>query len=171
MNHRAPEQSNLTKPMVARTPLLALLAAGCLLLAAPADAQRRAPDGTIAGDYEVKFEQVANNCTDIGMNLSRGTITVTERANRRVDLQIPLVPGLTGTTSGGGKFKAQAPRGRTGIQGVDGQFSAAGRVDDGLIQMVFIAEYYKGKKPLCTQSWNVSGLHKNRLRKGSLSDP
>ena len=55
------------------------------------------------------------------------------------------------------RVKATSRLGATSIQGLDGKFSVAGRVADGSLQLVFIAEYYVKQKPLCTQSWNVTG--------------
>jgi hypothetical protein len=67
---------------------------------------------------------------------------------------------MKGATSKGGKFNAKAKKGGTAIQGVDGKFSVTGTVKDGVLQLVLVAEYYNGEKPLCTQSWNASGLEK-----------
>jgi hypothetical protein len=113
----------------------------------------------IAGHYDIKFDEVANNCTTTGMNLSRASIELTQKG-RFISVTIPMVPLMKGTMGKTGKFKAKAKRGKTAIQGVDGKFAVAGRVDDGLIQIVFIAEYFNGKRPLCTQSWNGSGVKK-----------
>ena len=71
-----------------------------------------------------------------------------------------MVPILSGTVSRGGKFQAEVKRGKTAISGVDGRYSIAGRVDGTAIQFLFIAEYYRADKPLCTQSWTATGARK-----------
>jgi hypothetical protein len=145
-----------------RATLTAVVAALALLGAAGTSAAQGKAEQPIGGKYEVRFEEVQNSCSTTGMSLSRANIELTERA-RRVDVTIPMVPAMSGTVSKGGKFKARAKRGRTAIEGVEGSFSVAGRVSEGIIQLVFIAEYFKGKKPLCTQSWNASGVNKDKL--------
>jgi len=112
---------------------------------------------SIKGKYATKFEAVANNCAKVGMSLSSATVEVSQQKERGVSVTIPSVPIMSGTVSRGGKFRASARRGKTAIQGVAGRFSVAGRVEKGTIQFLFIAEYFEGDKPLCTQSWNASG--------------
>jgi len=112
---------------------------------------------SIKGKYATKFEAVANNCSKAGMSLSSATVEVSQQKERSVSVTIPSVPIMSGSVSRGGKFRASARRGKTAIQGVAGRFSVAGRVEKGTIQFLFIAEYFEGDKPLCTQSWNASG--------------
>ena len=119
-----------------------------------------ADNGEIAGKYQVKFEEVQNSCNGTGMSLHKAEIEIFRGKRKRIDVTVPMVPIMKGVASKGGKFKAKAKRGATAIKGVDGKFSVSGRVNDGVIQMVFIAEYFKGKQPLCTQSWNASGVKK-----------
>jgi hypothetical protein len=137
---------------------LIILAVGSLN---PAAAQTKKPAVT-AGTYEVSYEEVSNNCDEVGMNLSRGALKLTTKGKDGVVVDIERIPLMSGSVSKAGKFKAASKIDRTSIQGLDGKFSAAGRVDDGLLQMIFIAEYYVDKKPLCTQSWNVSGLRADK---------
>jgi len=150
--------------------VVASWAASSTLGAGGAQAQRAKVKKTRApasGDYEVKFEQIANNCTDTGMSLSKGTFTLSEKKGGKLEISFPMTAVMFGRISDDGKFQAKADLGGTGIQGVQGKFSIAGRVDDGLIQLVFIAEYYgSGKKPrpLCTQSWNASGLRSDKMK-------
>ncbi len=130
----------------------------------PAYAQRkRKPKQRVAGVYEVKFEEVGNSCGDRGFGLSRGRIKLKRTRGRRMSLTIPLIPLLTGVVSRDGKFRARAKLGSTNTVGMQGRFAANGRVDDGVIQLVLIAEYFTKKRPLCTQSWNVSGIRKDAL--------
>lgn len=154
-----------------RTPtlLLTAVASGALLCAAApgsASAQHHRRGGSgdddvrLAGSYAVTFEEVSNNCgvAGIGMNLGSAKVAVSQpHGGHAVQVTIPSVPIMSGTASKGGKFRAVARRGKTAIQGVDGRFSVAGRVDRKGMRVLFIAEYYRGKKPLCTQSWNASG--------------
>jgi hypothetical protein len=130
----------------------------CLMaIASPAAAQ----DGAdIAGTYDVKFEEVQNSCKDTGMTLRRSSVELSRGARKRMDVTIPMVPIMKGVASKGGKFNAKAKKGATAIQGLDGKFSSSGHVKDGVLQMVFVAEYFNGDEPLCTQSWNASGIKK-----------
>jgi hypothetical protein len=99
------------------------------------------------------------------MVLRTGTITLAIDAAKRkkkekdwFTVSIPIAPVMYGSPPSEGKFRVVAKRGSTGIRGVRGQFSASGRVNDGVIQFVYIAEYFSDDdKPLCTQSWNASG--------------
>ena len=68
-------------------------------------------------------------------------------------------------------MKATSKLGPTSIQGLDGRFSVAGTVnEDGVLQMVLVAEYYVNKKPYCTQSWNVSGVRAGEAPKAKKTD-
>ena len=111
----------------------------------------------VAGSYKVTFSSVANNCDGVGMNISSAEVQLHESAGRKLSVTIPAVPIMKGAVNRAGKFKTSVKRGKTAIQGVDGRFSAAGRVAKDNLQLLFIAEYFKGDKPLCTQSWNASG--------------
>jgi hypothetical protein len=129
-----------------------------LVLTASARAARADDGASIAGVYEIKFEEVQNSCDATGMTLTRSTVELHKGARKRMDVIIPAVPIMKGVASKGGKFNAKVKKGATAIQGVDGKFSVSGHVKDGVLQMVFVAEYYRGEAPLCTQSWNASGV-------------
>ena len=137
-----------------------LLASLAVTLVAGAGAAAQGTAGAepkVEGKYAAKFERVANNCTKAGMSLASTTVDVSQPKTRSVSVTIPAVPIMSGSVSRGGKFRAVARRGKTAIKGVDGRFSVAGRVEKRNIQFLFIAEYFEGEKPLCTQSWNASG--------------
>ncbi len=145
----------------------AMIAAMIALGVGTADAQKKkrgeAEDiEALMGDYDVKFEEIANNCAQTGMNLRKGTITLSltskKKKAQRFTVSVPIAPVMYGADPSKGKFRVKAKRSGTGIQGVTGQFAASGRVNDGVIQFVYIAEYFTRGKPLCTQSWNVSGV-------------
>ena len=126
-------------------------------LAAPAAADKTEPD--VAGTYEVKYEDVANNCTaaNTGISLARGTLKVTKKG-KAITVDVQRFDVMSGTAAKGGKLRASSKIGMSPIDGTTAKASVAGRVEDSLIQLVFVVEYYVGKKPLCTQSWNVSGV-------------
>ncbi|RMH40424.1 MAG: hypothetical protein D6689_13860 [Deltaproteobacteria bacterium] len=142
------------------------IAAGLAVLAAvaPARAQKAKPRiEDIVGDYKVKFDEIANNCTQTGMSLRKGVVTlaIDRKGNRKrwFSVSIPIAPVMFGSEPRDGKFRVRAPRAGTGIRGVLGEFNASGRAASGVIQFVYIAEFFtKDGKPLCTQSWNVSGV-------------
>lgn len=144
----------MRQPRLALATLAVTLAA--LAGAAAAQGKGDAPP-KVEGKYAARFEVVANNCSKAGMSLSSATVEVSQPKPRSASVTIPAVPIMGGVVSRGGKFRAVAKRGKTAIQGVEGRFSVAGRVEKGTIQFLFIAEYFEGDKPLCTQSWNARG--------------
>lgn len=154
--------------MRSRLTTVVVVAAAMLAAAVgPADAQKKKREKQenvkdLVGDYSVKFEEIANNCTQTGMNLRKGTVTLAlttaKKKAQRFTVSIAIAPVMYGADPKKGKFRVKAKRSGTAIRGVDGEFSASGRVNDGVIQFVYIAEYFTSGKPLCTQSWNVSGV-------------
>ena len=136
-------------------------ALGLTLVATPAVA--RADD--VAGAYEVKFEQVSSNCEHPIAYPARGTVKIDIKGN---DLQVDIerTPLMVGKPTKNGKISAKSPRpGHTPIEGMDGVFSIAGRITgDGMVSLVMIGEYQAGGKPLCTQSWNLSGLKADKVK-------
>ncbi len=113
----------------------------------------------VAGRYEVKYEEVTTNCENTGITLTRGVFEIEKRKAQTVAVDIERIPLMTGSAAKGGRVKATSKLGPTSIQGLNGRFSVAGTVnDDGVLQMVLVAEYYLNNRPYCTQSWNVSGV-------------
>jgi hypothetical protein len=115
------------------------------------------PTAGAQGTFKVKFEQVANNCKNTGMTLGKADVRIDKGKGSSISVTVPMVPIMKGSSGKGGKFKAKAKKGKTGIAGVDGRFRIQGRVNGNAIQFLFIAEYFKGDAPLCTQSWNGNG--------------
>jgi hypothetical protein len=151
MQHR----SSTFRPWAA---VAALAGALAIAGAAPAAAQKgrgAGPDETF-GTYDVRYEEVSSNCTTTSIAMSRGTLEVSKRKAQLV-VNIQRFPLMFGTPAKRGKVRAASKVARSSIEGVDGKFSVAGKVEEGLIQLVFVAEYYVKGKPLCSQTWNVSG--------------
>ena len=143
-----------THKTVARLVALAGLAVG-LVGATPL----AMADETVEGVYEVRFEEVANNCTNVGMALGRGQLKVVKKKNN-ISVDIERIPVMNGVPGKNGKLRASSKLGATSIAGLDGKFSVAGAITGGALSLVFVAEYYVKDKSLCTQSWNVSGARK-----------
>lgn len=126
----------------------------------------------VAGTFEVKYEEVTSNCQDTGMVLSRGELEIAKRKGSQVAVDIARMPIMTGTANKGGRIKAASKLGKTSIQGLDGRFSVAGTVNnDGVLNVVFVAEYYVSGKAYCTQSWNVSGFRKEATKPDAKAAP
>ena len=126
----------------------------CMFLAAPAFA-----DDNVAGVYDVKFEEMASNCSPPPVALGRGKLTIDIKKSS-LTVNTDLIPQLVGVPSKGGKINAKTTKvvGTT-VVGLSGKYSVAGRVDGAMLSLVLVAEYIKqaDNKPYCTQSWNVSG--------------
>jgi hypothetical protein len=116
-------------------------------------------DDLVAGSYEVKFEQVSTNCEHPLNYPQHGALKIDVKgADVQVDIErTPLMVGKAART---GKVSVKSPKpGHTMMEGMDGVFSIAGRISsEGMLALVMVGEYTTGGKPLCTQSWNLSGL-------------
>ena len=133
-----------------RTTSLAAFAGLALVLAAsPAHAD-------VAGVYDVKYEEVSTNCTS-PLKYPHGKLEVKVKGTG-VTVDIDRTPLMQGSVGKGGKISAKSKLGNTSIEGMTGVFSVAGKVTaDGVLAFVMVGEYTAGGKPLCSQSWNVSG--------------
>lgn len=115
-----------------------------------------------AGTYEVKYEEVADNCTT-GLSMARGELNIRNEGKNLV-VDIARVPKMYGKPNKTGVVRATSTKGRTSIEGLDGKFSVAGRADGNVLELVLVAEYYVKDSALCTQSWNVSGNKKSEAK-------
>ena len=118
----------------------------------------------VAGAYDVKYDLTANNCSSELLKFARGELRIDIKGTT-MSVDIERVPMMTGAPTKTGKItaKSRPQGGHTAVMGMDGVFSVAGRVQNGLLSLVFVGEYYTaaGHKPLCTQSWNISGVRKD----------
>jgi hypothetical protein len=136
---------------------------GALGLVLLATGPSRADD--LPGAYDVKFEQVSSNCEHPIAYPLHGSIKIEVKgSDLQVDIErTPLMVGKVSKSPAPDKpikVNARSPRpGHTPIEGMDGVFSVAGRITpEGMLWLVMIGEYQASGKPLCTQSWNLSGL-------------
>ena len=111
----------------------------------------------VGGTYEVKYEEVSSNCTTTKLAYAPGPLAVKQKGNQLV-VDIDRTPEMIGAPAKNGKLSAKSKLGGTMIDGMKGVFSVAGRITpEGTLYLVMIGEYSANGKPLCTQTWNVSG--------------
>jgi hypothetical protein len=117
----------------------------------------------VTGSYDVKFEQVSTNCEHPVAYPVRGTLKIDVKGDE-MQVDIDRTPLMVGKSAKPGqssaKISAKSPRpGHTPVEGMDGVFSVAGRITgEGMLSLVMVGEFQSSGKPLCTQSWNLSGL-------------
>ena len=137
------------------TRIFMMIAALSASTSLPAAAQPA--DSGVAGTYGANFDEVANNCEGIGMTLREAPIVIRERGGGKVEIVVAGRAPLAGELGKGGKVRAVGREQVPGSPAAEARLAISGRVDARGLQMVFIAEYYSGDKPRCTQSWAVSG--------------
>ena len=110
----------------------------------------------VAGTYEVKYEEVSTNCTS-PLRYPHGKLQVKVKGNT-VTVDIDRTPVMTGSVTKAGKVSAKSKSGATSLDGMNGVFSVAGKITpEGMLSFVMVGEYTASGKPLCSQSWNVTG--------------
>lgn len=126
-----------------------------LLLVAAAAGPALAED--VAGVYDVKYEAMASNCPS-SLSFKNGELKIEVR-QKSLLVNIETVPQMVGVADvQKGKINAATKKASpTLVEGMDGKFSVAGRVQSGVLQLVFVGEYSTKGKALCTQSWNITG--------------
>jgi hypothetical protein len=128
-----------------RTVKLSVALAVVVAAAAPAHAD-------VAGTYDVKFEEVSTNCQS-----PHGKVTINVKASR-LTVDVDRTPIMNGVPAKNGAVNAKSKLSSTMVEGMLGTFSVAGKVTpEGQLLLVMVGEYSANGKPLCTQSWNVSG--------------
>jgi len=130
---------------ILRKTITSSVAVLCLAVASPALAQE-------AGTFKAKFTKVVDNC-DKGLDLSKASLSIATK-DRTITVRIDALPPLTGKAGKRGKLRAES---KGTSNGMDVRYGLNGRVSDGELQAVFVAEYFTGKTPVCTQSFRVVG--------------
>tara|TARA_R110002096_G_scaffold44526_13_gene120542 strand:+ start:132733 stop:133218 length:486 start_codon:yes stop_codon:yes gene_type:complete len=130
---------------ILRKTITSSVAVLCLAVASPALAQE-------VGNFKSTFTKVVDNC-DKGLDLTKASLTIS-KTEGSVTVRIDALPPLVGKAGKRGKLRAEA-KGKG--HGMDVRYGLNGRVSDGELQAVFVAEYFKGKTPVCTQSFRVVG--------------
>jgi hypothetical protein len=111
----------------------------------------------VQGVYDVKYEQMSSNCSN-ALSFKGGELKIDVKQKSLV-VNIETVPQMVGVADlAKGKINAVTKKASpTLVEGMDGKFSVAGRVQSGVLQLVFVGEYSAKGKALCTQSWNITG--------------
>jgi len=111
----------------------------------------------VAGVYDVKYEEVSSNCTMTKLAYGPGPLRVKLKGQQLV-IDIARTPEMVGAQPKHGKVSAKSKLAPTMVDGLKGVFSVAGRITpEGTLYLVMTGEYSASGKPLCTQTWNVSG--------------
>ncbi|MBA3453478.1 MAG: hypothetical protein H0T42_10335 [Deltaproteobacteria bacterium] len=111
----------------------------------------------VAGTYEVKYEEVSTNCNS-PLKYPAGKLVVKQPKGTSVTVDIDRTPLIQGSVGKAGKVSAKSKSGNTSLDGMTGVFSVAGKITpEGILSFVMVGEYSAGGRPLCSQSWNVSG--------------
>ena len=112
---------------------------------------------TVSGTYDVKYEDVGNNCPS-PLRYAHGKVLVKNPKGQSVTVDIDRTPLMLGSTLKKNGISAKSKTGPTMLDGMDGVFSVAGKITpEGLIDLMMVGEYSVKGKALCTQSWKVVG--------------
>lgn len=112
----------------------------------------------VTSEYAVEFSKVVDNCGGKGLKLESATLKVSQ-AGDTLTISIPNIPKLEGKVGRLGKLRANSQN-IAMDKGMSSRFGINGRVTGNSLRGVFMAEYFKGNKALCTQSFSVKGKSK-----------
>jgi hypothetical protein len=112
---------------------------------------------SVAGVYDVKYEEVSTNCQS-PLKYPHGKMEVKITRGTSITVDIDRTPLMLGSVGKNGKISAKSKSGPTSLDGMNGVFSVAGKISpEGMLTLVMVGEYSAGGKALCSQSWNVVG--------------
>jgi hypothetical protein len=123
----------------------------------------------VVGTYDVKFEEMASNCSPPPVTLVRGKLTIDIRKHSLV-VNTDLIPEMVGVPQKNGQINAKTLKVMgTTVQGLSARYRIGGRVESGMLSVLLVAEYIRQKdnKPYCTQSWNITGLRQDAEKKSA----
>lgn len=128
-------------------------------------ASPKASAAKLAGVWKVKFEPVVDSCQGTGVSIDRGKIKITRKKTKRgkpagakLTVNVPLIPNMRGAARSGLRFQAKARKGPSMIRGLLVRPNVSGRIVGGILQAMVVADYFRGRRAYCTQSWKVSGV-------------
>lgn len=116
-------------------------------------------ENTIAGAYDVAFEEAASTCSPKPETLSKGKVAITVK-KASLTVKFDGMYKMVGTAAKNGTINAKSTMlVGTSVGGLSARYSVTGRVDGGTLALVLTAQYIRQdtNKPHCTQAWNVSG--------------
>ncbi|HSD89496.1 MAG TPA: hypothetical protein VLB44_18325, partial [Kofleriaceae bacterium] len=131
------------------SPLVALFA---LAMTSPVFA-----DDTIAGTYEVKFEEAGSTCSPKPETFSKGKVAIAVKKTS-LTVKFDALYQMVGATQKNGNISAKTTKlVGTAVGGLSARYSVTGHVEGGTLALVLNAQYVRQDtyRPYCTQAWNV----------------
>jgi hypothetical protein len=119
-------------------------------------------DSSIAGSYDVQFEEAASTCTQKPETLSKGTVVIAVKKGS-LTVKFDTIYQMVGAPPKDGKISAKTKNLiGTSVGGLSARYSVTGRVDNAALELVLTALYIRQdtNKPHCQQVWNVKGTRR-----------
>ena len=119
-------------------------------------------DKSVAGQYDVQFEEVASTCTPKPETLSKGKVVIAVKKGA-LTVKFDTIYQMVGAAPKAGKLSAKTKNLiGTSVGGLSARYSVAGHVDNANLELVLTAQYIRQDtyKPHCQQVWNVKGARR-----------
>jgi len=117
---------------------------------------------TVAGSYDVQFEEVASTCTAKPETLSKGKVVMAVKKGV-LTVKFDSIYQMVGGLPKDGKITAKTKNLiGTSVGGLSARYSVTGHVDNAALELVLTAQYIRQDtyKPHCQQVWNVKGTRR-----------
>jgi hypothetical protein len=132
------------------------------ILAVVALASSARADQSVAGNYDVQFEEVASTCPQKPETLSKGKVVLAVKKGS-LTVKFDTIYRMVGSAPKDGKISAKTKTLiGTSIGGLSARYSVSGQVNDSTLELVLNAQYIRQDtyKPHCQQVWNVKGARR-----------
>lgn len=116
-------------------------------------------DDSVAGTYDVKFDETASTCSPKPETFAKGKVAISIKKSS-LTVKFDGLYQMVGATQKNTTINAKTTMlVGTAVGGLSARYSVAGHVEGGALAVVLTAVYVRQdtKKPYCTQAWNVSG--------------